>query len=154
MDSLTLNPYLGFESLEPALTLAETLGKGIFVLSATSNPEGRPLQASTGSTGLSVARSVVESVYDWRHKHEGSALGVVLGATVDRKTLGLPVELDPLLPLLVPGYGAQGASLGDVQDQFPGQESVLPVVARSVLLAGSAGFSEAWSSSVRELRGL
>ena len=46
VDAVTVSPYLGFGSLEPALSLAEETGRGVFVLAATSNPEGRSVQGA------------------------------------------------------------------------------------------------------------
>jgi orotidine-5'-phosphate decarboxylase len=58
-DSVTLSPYLGFESLRPALDLAAQSGRGVFVLALTSNPEGASVQHAGGAD--SVARRVVQA---------------------------------------------------------------------------------------------
>ena len=55
-DSVTLSPYLGFESLRPALDLAAETGRGVFVLALTSNPEGASVQHVGGAD--SVARRI------------------------------------------------------------------------------------------------
>ena len=58
VDAITASPYLGFESLRPALDLAAQTGRGVFVLGLTSNPEGRTVQhARLGD--VSVAESMV-----------------------------------------------------------------------------------------------
>ena len=59
-DAVTLSPYLGFESLRPALDLARETGRGTFVLALTSNPEGASVQ-HVGGTG-SVAGSVLAAI--------------------------------------------------------------------------------------------
>jgi len=59
-DAVTLSPYLGFESLRPALDLARGTGRGTFVLALTSNPEGASVQ-HVGGTG-SVAGSVLAAI--------------------------------------------------------------------------------------------
>ncbi len=58
-DALTVSPYLGYESLRPAIDLAAQTGRGLFVLALTSNPEGRSVQHATRD-GRSVAASVVD----------------------------------------------------------------------------------------------
>ena len=57
---MTLSPYLGFGSLTPALDLAANTGRGVFVLAATSNPEGATVQRASASGGTSVAQSMVD----------------------------------------------------------------------------------------------
>ncbi|MFB9070632.1 orotidine-5'-phosphate decarboxylase [Citricoccus parietis] len=59
-DAVTLSPYLGYDSLAPALELAEATGRGVFVLALTSNPEGASVQHAGGLEG-SVARSITAS---------------------------------------------------------------------------------------------
>ena len=61
VDALTLSPYLGVRSLTPAVELAVERGKGLFVLCATSNPEGITLQAAL-EDGTTVANSVANEV--------------------------------------------------------------------------------------------
>lgn len=133
-DALTLSPYLGFDSLEPALQAAAEAGRGVFVLARTSNPEGAPVQLATGAGGRSVAQSVVDAA---AARNAGGSpcgdVGVVVGGTTEH---GL--DLSALNgPVLVPGLGAQGASPADVVSRFSGTPGpVLPVAARQVLRAG------------------
>lgn len=133
-DALTLSPYLGFDSLEPALQAAAEAGRGVFVLARTSNPEGAPVQLATGPGGRSVAQSVVDAA---AARNAGAApcgaVGVVVGGTTEH---GL--DLSSLNgPVLVPGLGAQGASPADIVSRFTGTPGpVLPVAARQVLRAG------------------
>ena len=70
-DALTLSPYLGFESLRPALTAARETGRGVFVLALTSNPEGASVQHAGGEN--SVARRIVQAAA--AIAHPGPALG-------------------------------------------------------------------------------
>ncbi len=58
-DAITVNPYLGFETLQPAIDLALAGGRGLFVLARTSNPGGPQFQLATTQGGLSVAQTVV-----------------------------------------------------------------------------------------------
>jgi len=103
-DAVTVNPYMGFDSIEPWLAHA---GRGVILLCRTSNPGGADLQAlDVGGERLyeRVARLAAGS---W---NRGGELGLVVGATVPEE-LARVRALAPGLPLLVPGIGAQG---GDV----------------------------------------
>lgn len=132
-DAVTVSPYLGFGSLRPVLDLAAARGRGVFVLAATSNPEGASVQLA-----LAAGRSVAQSVVDAAAAENAAApapgsVGVVVGATLeavpDLASLGGPV--------LVPGVGAQGGrpeALGGLGGARPGQ--LLPAVSREVLREG------------------
>jgi orotidine-5'-phosphate decarboxylase len=131
---VTASPYLGFGSLQPLLDTAHANGRGVFVLAATSNPEGATVQlAETG--GGTVAQSIVDaaSAVNRDRAPEPGAIGVVVGATVAQ-----PPNVSALGgPVLVPGVGAQGGrpeALGGLGGAKPGQ--LLPAVSRDVLRAG------------------
>ena len=133
-DAVTASPYLGFGSLQPLLEVAAEHGRGVFVLAATSNPEGAEVQRAIAG-GRTVAQSIVDAAAAVNRAaagHSGS-VGVVVGATLadvpDLSALGGPV--------LVPGVGAQGGrpeALGGLGGARPGQ--LLPAVSREVLRAG------------------
>jgi orotidine-5'-phosphate decarboxylase len=130
-DAVTASPYLGFGSLRPLLDTANAHGRAVFVLAATSNPEGASVQCADAG-GRTVAQSIVDSAAAVNRDRPGS-VGVVVGATVsdppDVSALGGPV--------LVPGVGAQGGrpeSLGGFAGARPGQ--LLPAVSREILRAG------------------
>jgi orotidine-5'-phosphate decarboxylase len=133
-DAVTASPYLGFGSLCPLLDAAAAHGRGVFVLAATSNPEGAVVQLAKRG-GRTVAQSIVDdaAAVNRAALPEPGSVGVVVGATLDRvpdlRGLGGPV--------LVPGVGAQGGSpdtLGGLGGARPGQ--LLPAVSRDVLRAG------------------
>ena len=135
-DAMTAVAYQGVGSLEPAFSLAARNHKGVFVLGATSNPEGWLIQSARTTDGVSVAGQVVAEVSERasRSPHSDSGwLGVVIGATVDREQLGLDDRSCEGLSLLVPGFGAQGVGLGELREKFgPIAPSVIPTVSRSV----------------------
>ncbi|WP_144206885.1 orotidine-5'-phosphate decarboxylase [Mycobacterium tilburgii] len=134
-DAVTVSPYLGFGSLRPLLETAAAHDRGVFVLAATSNPEGGTVQRATFD-GRTVAQLVVDQaavVNRSTHPPGPGYVGVVVGATVfeapDVSALGGPV--------LVPGVGAQGGrpeALGGLGGAAPDQ--LLPAVAREVLRTG------------------
>ena len=147
-DSVTLSPYLGFESLRPALDLAAQNDRGTFVLALTSNPEGKSVQhvgaSESGHSGESegavakriIAAATAENVS--RQWEQMGPCGLVVGATVGQALVDLGIDLSVFNgPILSPGYGAQGASAADLYRVFAGIESqVLVNSSRGVLAAG------------------
>ncbi|HYB35324.1 MAG TPA: orotidine-5'-phosphate decarboxylase [Mycobacterium sp.] len=133
-DAVTASPYLGFGSLRPLLQTAAAHGRGVFVLAATSNPEGASVQRADAD-GRTVAQLIVDeaAAANRAARPEPGSVGVVVGATLaeapDVSALGGPV--------LVPGIGAQGGrvdELAGLGGAAPGQ--LLPAVSRAVLRAG------------------
>jgi orotidine-5'-phosphate decarboxylase len=108
-DALTVSPYLGPDSLAETASLAIENDRGLFVLAATSNPEASSLQSSKLKE-QTVARSVLDFADSFSSGSIGS-IGVVVGATVDDVELGLDFSASLRIPVLVPGFGAQGADL-------------------------------------------
>ena len=147
-DSVTLSPYLGFESLRPALDLAAQNDRGTFVLALTSNPEGKSVQhvgASesdhSGESGGAVAKRIIAAAVAENASREWEQMGpcgLVVGATVGQALVDLGIDLGSFNgPILSPGYGAQGASAADLYRVFAGVESqVLVNSSRGVLSAG------------------
>lgn len=148
-DAITVSPYLGFGSLAPALDVARTQGKGLFVLARTSNPEAQGLQNALLPNGKTVAQDIVDTAaaYNAGVGPLGD-IGVVVGATIT------PGELDLSKlngPVLAPGFGAQGATPADLRALFgPGLPGVLPASSRDVLRHGPA--PEALRAAVRRTR--
>ncbi|MEE6170189.1 MULTISPECIES: orotidine-5'-phosphate decarboxylase [unclassified Mycolicibacterium] len=128
-DAVTASPYLGFGSLQPLLDTATANGRGVFVLAATSNPEGAGVQRAMAGD-RTVAQSIVDAVAEANRAAAGS-FGVVVGATVTE-----PPDLSSLGgPVLVPGVGAQGGR-PEALGGLGGGKQLLPAVSREVLRAG------------------
>ncbi|RWA17315.1 orotidine-5'-phosphate decarboxylase [Mycolicibacterium brumae] len=164
-DAVTASPYLGFGSLTPLLDLAAERGRGVFVLAATSNPEGASVQRQRLPDGRTLAQAMVDEAAAVNRASASGAgasglgasglgasglgasgsgvlgprvlgsVGVVVGAT-----LADPPDVSALGgPVLVPGVGAQGGrpeDLAGLGGARPGQ--LLPAVSREVLRAGPA----------------
>lgn len=148
-DAVTVSPYLGFGALDPAVTLARTTGRGVFVLARTSNPDGTELQTAQVARTRTVAQSVVDAAAAVNADGSGTA-GVVVGATREH---GL--DLSALAgPILSPGLGAQGASAADVAAVFADTADpawLLPAASRAILAAGpGAADLAAAASTVRD----
>ncbi|MEO3791160.1 orotidine-5'-phosphate decarboxylase [Nonomuraea sp. B10E15] len=124
-DAVTLSPYLGFGSLEGAITSAMLNDAGVFVLARTSNPEAAALQRHVAGQVIAAAAAANAG-----HTPFGP-VGLVMGATLP----ALDDALDDLNgPILAPGLGAQGATPADVARVFASvRHAVVPSVSRAVL---------------------
>ncbi|MGL4340499.1 MAG: orotidine-5'-phosphate decarboxylase [Rhodoglobus sp.] len=149
-DAVTVSAYQGVGSLREVIDLAMTVGKGLFVLAATSNPESLEIQSARLFRDSSATRTVAASIVGKVHQinsdtiaHESTALGsvgVVIGATVNSSDYGiLDAELSGT-PILAPGFGEQGARVSDVHRLYGAAAAHTIVnIGRSVLRAGSSG---------------
>ncbi|ARC56916.1 Orotidine 5'-phosphate decarboxylase [Frondihabitans sp. 762G35] len=158
-DAVTAAAYQGLGANAGFLRRARSAGAGVFVLSATSNPEARLTQTAILGTGRTVAAGIVDDVF-----HDNSAadqdlsadrpgsVGVVLGATVDLADYGIDTASLVATPVLAPGFGAQGARYADVRRLF-GEASgqVLVSASRSLLSAGPAGVAAAVRDASEEV---
>lgn len=158
-DSVTLSPYLGFESLRPALDLADENNRGTFVLALTSNPEGKSVQhvGASESEGAVAKRIIAAATAEnaSRQWEQMGPCGLVVGATVGQALVDLGIDLSVFNgPILSPGYGAQGASAADLYRVFAGVESqVLVNSSRGVLAAGPSveGLAQAAQAARNDL---
>jgi orotidine-5'-phosphate decarboxylase len=114
-DALTVSGYLGPESLRETLNYAQDVQGGLFILAATSNPEAAQLQQALIG-GRTVAANVIDSARDIGQ----GEMGVVIGATQNFAEFGIQqlTQQDIGIPILAPGFGAQGARLEDLKDTF------------------------------------
>lgn len=120
-DAVTLNPFLGAESIEPFLAACDRTGRGIYVLVRTSNPGRADFQTHGAPSAAELSTKVAEAVDRWGSGLIGScglsSVGAVVGAT-SAGELRTWRERLPRTPFLLPGYGAQGATADDVVDAF------------------------------------
>jgi orotidine-5'-phosphate decarboxylase len=154
-DAVTVNPYLGFDSLEPFIARD---GLGVFVLVKTSNPSSVDLQDLPLADGRPVWQHVAGLVDRWGADLVGesglSSVGAVVGATFPQEV----AEARQLLPrsvLLLPGVGAQGARAEDLAAAFSvGPAGALVSASRSVLYADrGAGWQRAAAAEAERLAG-
>ncbi|NLI90114.1 MAG: orotidine-5'-phosphate decarboxylase [Epulopiscium sp.] len=121
-DSVTLNPYMGYDAIEPFIDNCNNLDKGMFVLVKTSNPHGGQIQdLIVGKDNEKVYEKVAKLVADWGEEAMGelgySKIGAVVGATYPEEAAQIR-KLMPNTYFLVPGYGAQGADAEKLQGCF------------------------------------
>lgn len=135
-DALTVHPYLGLGAMGSFVTRAHESGSCLLVVTRSSNPEGRAVQAAVAA-GRSVEACLLDEIGALNRSLAPGRIGPI-GAVVG------PMALDPALDLaapnalyLAPGVGAQGATVEDVATTFAScPDRVMPSVSRSLLAAG------------------
>jgi orotidine-5'-phosphate decarboxylase len=119
-DAITVNPYMGVDTIAPFVDVAERAGKGVAVLARTSNPGSADFQARLVDGEplyLHVARALQPLVQRLRGRGGWSGLMMVAGATGPEDARRLRAAAGDAL-FLVPGYGAQGAGARDAVAGF------------------------------------
>jgi len=115
-DCLTVNPYLGFDTLEPFVNVANETGSGIFVLAKTSNPGSDAIQEKLvdGQTIFAHVANEIQSLSAANVGQSGFGnIGAVVGATYPEQLAELRAAM-PNTIFLIPGFGAQGGTAKDV----------------------------------------
>ncbi|QDU86629.1 Orotidine 5'-phosphate decarboxylase [Planctomycetes bacterium Pla163] len=149
-DAITVSPYLGADTLEPFAKAAKTAGGGLFVLVRTSNPGSGAWQGH-GAPPVSelVAAGVHALGADTLGASGYSSIGAVCGAThPDQLTTWR--QLMPHAFLLLPGYGAQGATAKDVSGAFrPDGTGAIVASSRGIAFAYRTGHTD-WKTAASE----
>jgi orotidine-5'-phosphate decarboxylase len=150
-DALTVNPYMGGDSLDPFLAACGR-GAGLFVLARTSNPGSSDIQQELLADGRPVWERTAELIAQWGAGLIGecglSSVGAVVGAT-HPEAVERARDLMPAQVLLLPGVGAQGGSAADLAPAFRDHPAGgLVVAARSVIYAWRDRRGD-WQQSVR-----
>lgn len=150
-DALTVNPYLGYDGIEPFIDDCAKSGKGIFVLVKTSNKSSGQLQDLVTQDGKHIYEKVAELVNEWGSSIVGengySSIGAVVGATWPEQAAVLR-DIMKKAYILVPGYGAQGGTAQDAVRAFndDGLGAVINA-SRSIMCAWK---SERWKDKYDE----
>ena len=137
VDAVTLNPYLGADSVGPFLERARAGKRGVFILARTSNPSAGEFQDLGGEEPLYL--EVARAAHRWGEGDVGASgygpVGLVVGATCPEKLAGVRGAAPHAL-LLLPGVGAQGARIDALAPAFDarGGGALVPV-SRSILYA-------------------
>ena len=157
-DALTVNPYLGIETLDPFLEAADAAGSGLFVLVRTSNPGSADLQMLELGDGGKVYEKLAGDLSPLVESRVGSSgyssLGIVAGATYPEEAASLR-RLLPTALFLVPGFGAQGGgreeALAGLVDGPEGPEGGIVNSSRGIIFppeAADAKSGGAWRQAV------
>jgi orotidine-5'-phosphate decarboxylase len=150
-DALTVNTYLGQDSLEPFILACKRHGGGLFCLVKTSNAGSVDVQDLALSDGRPVWQLVAHMVNELAQEFLGecglSSIGAVVGATHPR-AVAEARKLMPQSVFLLPGVGAQGATPADVARAFTsGPASALVSASRSVIYAFRNDAEADWRSA-------
>lgn len=120
-DALTINPFLGEDSLMPFITACQQYGKGIFILVKTSNLGSRDIQDQVvGDKTISERVAAIVNKHAQKSKqdqYDYSGIGAVVGLQFP----AVARQLRSIMPrsfFLVPGYGAQGGKLQNLKYFF------------------------------------
>lgn len=150
-DAITVNPYMGFDSLQPFISYTD---RGVFILCRTSNPGAGDFQdlpvTSNGET-LPLYRQVSRKAKSW---NQYGNIGLVVGATWPEEIKEIREE-NPDMPLLVPGVGTQGGSVELVSRYAIGPEGKMAIInsSRSIIHASfESNFGNLARAKAEELR--
>ncbi len=148
-DALTVSPYLGLGATSEVFEKWIAQGKGIYSLVATSNAQGESVQRATVNDRSLAADQW--SQLSALNGQEFGPFGAVLGATLDLTSFGIDQTVQNV-PILAPGFGAQGALLSDASRIYGGlAKNVAYSVSRSVLLAGPTGIVDSIEKANQQL---
>ncbi|PHS27378.1 MAG: orotidine-5'-phosphate decarboxylase [Robiginitomaculum sp.] len=140
-DAITVNPYMGMDTLEPFLSVADDNDKGVIVLVRTSNPgaaDFEDLMIEKNTLYQHIAQTLAPFARERKGPQSGwSSLMVVVGATAPHEAQRLRHIL-PHSPFLVPGYGAQGGSAKDAVIAARDGQGVVVNSSRGVLYPQNA----------------
>jgi orotidine-5'-phosphate decarboxylase len=137
-DALTVNPLLGSDSVLPFVKKCEKNGRGVFILVRTSNPSADEFQAGEQELSLRIAEKIGEwDLSTQSEKNFFSAIGAVIGATLNPELIKFFREELPQTWFLCPGVGAQGGNLESVLAVRKNGIGVLVPLSRSILYAGN-----------------
>ena len=149
-DFITVNPYMGTDTIAPFLEDCKKYNKGIFVLVKTSNKSSGDLQDLELKNGKKVYEEVAELVKKWGQDYIGesgySDVAVVVGATYPEQLK----EIRKIIPnsyFLIPGYGAQGGKAKDIALAFENGLGGIVNASRSLMCAYK---SEIWKDKFSE----
>jgi orotidine 5'-phosphate decarboxylase subfamily 2 len=158
-DALTVNPYMGYDAIEPFLHYTD---KGFYVLALTSNPGSMDFQNIELKAGGRLFDNVIEKICGWSQSCE--SIGAVVGATGRdfKRCIAEIVKTGRLVPLLIPGVGAQGGSYGEVKkvlDELGYDTGIVRInVSSSLSYAyeryGSVSYTEAALMAAQDIVGM
>ena len=151
IDALTVSPYLGSDGINPFLERCVKNDKGIFILVKTSNPSSGELQdLPTGDEA--VHEHMAQLVESWAAQMIGpetnlSCIGAVVGATYPEELKYLRTLMSHV-PILIPGFGAQGGTADDVKYGFvPDGTGAIVNSSRGIIFASKG---KDWQEAAQE----
>jgi orotidine-5'-phosphate decarboxylase len=146
-DAATINPYLGFDSIEPFINYRD---KGVFILCRTSNKGAADFQ-NLCTNGLPLYEAVAKKAQEWNIHGN---IGLVVGATYPEE-LKRVRSICPEMPLLIPGVGAQGGDLASAVGygaDARGEKAIINVSRQILYASREKGFAQAARNVAEKLR--
>ena len=137
-DFITVNPFMGMDTIEPFLPWLRERDKGIFALVATSNPGAGDIEGITDSSGKTVSEKTGEMLASLNEGLTAAcgygAIGAVVGCTNREQTVRIRQRLSGMM-FLIPGYGAQGGKAEDIAAYLKDGNGGVVNSSRGILLA-------------------
>ncbi|MCJ7670329.1 MAG: orotidine-5'-phosphate decarboxylase, partial [Dehalococcoidia bacterium] len=146
-DAATVNPYLGFDSIEPFINYQD---KGVFILCRTSNKGAADFQ-NLCTNGLPLYEAVAQKAQEWNIHGN---IGLVVGATYPEE-LKKVRSLCPEMPLLIPGIGAQGGDLASAVGygvDAQGEKAIINVSRQILYASKEKDFAQAARNVAEKIR--
>jgi len=142
VDAVTLNPLMGFETLDPFLN---NRSKAVYVLTLTSNPGAKDILLQELASGETMS-SYISQQLQAKQQSSNTSIGMVVGAT-QAKDLQPVIRHFNASPLLIPGVGKQGGNIRELANALESHQGI-PLInsSRSIIYAGAD--SENWEQSV------
>lgn len=138
VDFITVNPFMGMDTLQPFYPYLESGQKGLFALVATSNPGASDIEGIAAADGESVSEKTGAMLQKCGEAFPGgcgySAIGAVVGCTNRAQTVAIRERLGSTF-FLIPGYGAQGGKAEDMKHYFKDGNGGIVNSSRGILLA-------------------
>lgn len=137
-DFITINPYMGMDTIEPFLPYIKNKNKGIFILIRTSNKGSKDIQEFTNSSNEKLYYNLGNYINNLSKKHLGkyaySSIGGVVGCTNTLDAEDLRSKLNNVF-FLIPGYGAQGGGANDIKPLLINKNGGIVNSSRGILMA-------------------
>jgi len=146
-DAATINPYLGFDSIEP---FTDYRDKGVFILCRTSNKGATDFQGLR-TNGLPLYEAVARKAQEWNIHGN---IGLVVGATYPEELKRIR-SICPDMPLLIPGVGAQGGDLASAVDygvDAHGEKAIIHVSRQILYASKEKDFAQAARNVADKIR--
>jgi orotidine-5'-phosphate decarboxylase len=146
-DAATVNPYLGFDSIEPFINYQD---KGVFILCRTSNRGATDFQ-NLCTNGLPLYEAVAQKAQEWNIYGN---IGLVVGATYPEE-LKRVRSICPEMPLLIPGIGTQGGDLASAVGygvDVRGEKAIINVSRQILYASKERDFAQAARNVAEKIR--
>lgn len=137
VDFITINPYMGYDTLDAYLPYLENQNKGVFVLVRTSNPGAQDIEGQrVGDQALyqKIAEDLAQQAKNYVGESGHSSLGFVFGGTQSEDIEAIRQNFSQI-PFLIPGYGAQGAEAADIKAYLGNENNSLVNSSRGIIYA-------------------